>query len=171
MPFTPFHFGPAILVKSFVQRRFWLTSFVLANVLVDLEVLYYLRINQRPFHRYLHTYVGGIVLGIMAGMLMVAGLRLVTKLTPADTQWKRLWTAARPGRQLIDSVGAGVFGGVSHIFLDSLLYSEMRPFWPFPEGNILVGLVSSSHLHIGLMASGMVGMAFLALMIDRNTGR
>ena len=75
MPFTPFHFGPGLFVKAWGPRRFWLTSFVVANILIDVEVLYFLWRNDPPIHRYLHTYVGGIAMG-------PAGLRKGGCVTP-----------------------------------------------------------------------------------------
>jgi len=51
MPFTPFHFGPGLLIKVCVPRWFWFTSFVLANVLIDCEVLYYMRVGEPPLRR------------------------------------------------------------------------------------------------------------------------
>lgn len=40
-----------------------------ANVLIDVEVLYYLSRNEQPLHRYLHTYLGGSAAGLLAGLL------------------------------------------------------------------------------------------------------
>jgi membrane-bound metal-dependent hydrolase YbcI (DUF457 family) len=67
---------------------------------------------------------------------------------------------------MIDSGIAGIVGGVSHVFLDSLMHRDMHPFWPIVEGNALAGLVGVGNLHILLAASGVLGGLVWLLMRD-----
>ena len=39
MPFTPFHFGPGALLKSFLRHRFSFVTFVASQVVIDFETL------------------------------------------------------------------------------------------------------------------------------------
>ncbi len=135
-----------------------------ANVLIDLEVLYYLSRNEPPFHRYLHTYLGGIAMGVVAGLLMFVVVQMVRRVLPADSRWgERL--AQTPGRLLLwQSLLVGLIGGVSHILLDSLMHEEMNPFWPLAEGNALAGTVSVLALHIALAVIGFFGLIFWLLL-------
>nr|WP_299461374.1 DUF4184 family protein [uncultured Gimesia sp.] len=153
-----------MLAKAFGSSYFWLTSYVAANVLIDLEVLYYLSRNEPPYHRYLHTYVGGIAMGVVAGLLMFGVVQMVRRVLPASSSWgERL--AKTPRRRLLwQSLVAGLIGGVSHILLDSLMHEEMNPFWPLAEGNTLVGLISVPALHIALAAIGFFGLIFWLLL-------
>ncbi|QDT43748.1 hypothetical protein Pan241w_38520 [Gimesia alba] len=135
-----------------------------ANVLIDLEVLYYLSRNEPPLHRYLHTYAGGLAAGMVAGLLMFGVIQVLRRLLPADSRWeKRL--AQTPRRQMLrQSILAGVIGGASHILLDSLMHAEMQPFWPLAEGNVLAGIISVPALHITLAAIGFFGLIFWLLL-------
>ncbi len=156
MPFTPLHFGPGLLIKSLTGRLFWLTSFVTANVLIDVEVLYYLWTRSRPFHRYAHSYLGGIVAGLLAGVGTFAVAMLAARV------WQGLWSILPTAKAsklmlLFQSIAAGLVGGISHIFLDSLVHAEVEPFWPFATGNELAGLVSGRAVYLSLALFGLLG--------------
>ncbi|MDB5340975.1 MAG: hypothetical protein JWN70_6594 [Planctomycetaceae bacterium] len=158
MPFTPFHFGPGFLVKGCAPRQFWLTSFVLANVLIDLEVLYYMHRGEPPLHRYLHTYVGGVAMSVVAALVMFLVARFVLARLPDDSTWLRGLRATPARRMWTQSLVAGLLGGVSHILLDSCMHYDMHPFWPFASGNALAGIVSVGALHVALAITGFFGI-------------
>jgi len=164
IPFTPFHFGPGLLVKACGPRHFWLTSFVVANILIDIEVLYYLWRNDPPIHRYLHTYAGGIAMGLLAGLLMFGVVQTARRVLPARWRWvERVASTPRP-RLLSQSLFAGVIGGVSHILLDSFMHDDMNPLWPIVNGNVLVGTIGVATLHIGLALTGFFGLVLWLLL-------
>ena len=58
MPFTPFHFGPGAALYAMAPRQLSFLAFCAANVLIDVEPLYYMLTDQYPWHRFFHTYVG-----------------------------------------------------------------------------------------------------------------
>lgn len=183
MPFTPFHFGPGLAIKAIEPRRFWLTSFMAANVLIDCEVAYYLSQGQRPLHRYLHTYIGGFAVGLLSGVLMYfvveRAMRWRSYLIGKSTDPPQPAVSTNSSKdasteltlrrkRLLESIAAGVLGGVSHILLDSFMHRDMHPYWPFAEGNSLVGVVNLNGLHIGLAATGFFGLIFWILLADRG---
>lgn len=135
-----------------------------ANVLIDLEVLYYLSRNEPPFHRYLHTYLGGIVMGLLVGLVMFGVVQIVRRALPSDSRWGERLAKTPKLRLLWQSLVAGLIGGVSHILLDSLMHAEMNPFWPLAEGNALVGIISVPALHISLATIGFFGLIFWLLL-------
>ncbi len=45
MPFTPYHLGPGLLLKSVLSHRFSLMVFACSQFLLDLEPLFYLSIH------------------------------------------------------------------------------------------------------------------------------
>lgn len=153
-----------MLAKAYDPRHFWLTSFIVANVLIDIEVLYYLSRNDAPIHRYLHTYVGGITMGVIAGLLMFGVVQISRRVLPVDSRWVKALAQTSTGMQLRQSLFAGLIGGVSHILLDSLMHNDMNPFWPFVEGNALAGILSVATLHIGLAICGFFGLVFWFLL-------
>ncbi|MCA9006196.1 MAG: DUF4184 family protein [Planctomycetaceae bacterium] len=162
IPLTPFHFCPGLLTKVFGPRAFWLTSFMAANVLIDLEVLYYLSRNETPLHRHLHSYLGGSAVGLVAGLIMWGVVLIIARLMPASSRWKTRLDQTPKTKLLTQSLLAGLIGGISHVFLDSLMHDDMHPFWPFVTGNTLAGIVSVSALHIGL---GLLGLFSLLLWL------
>jgi Domain of unknown function (DUF4184) len=164
IPFTPFHFGPGFVVKAVAPQRFWLTSFIAANVLIDLEVLYFLRRNETPIHRYLHTYVGGVAMGLLAalGMWLVAVAAI--RCLPGNFHGLQQLRSTPGLRLLRESVAAGLLGGVTHILLDSCMHHDMHPYWPFARGNALAGIVGAGTLHIALALAGFFGLILWLLL-------
>jgi hypothetical protein len=69
MPFTAFHFGPGALVHSAAPQYVSFLAFCGANVLVDVEPLYFMLTQQHPIHRFFHTYVGAAVAGSIVVVL------------------------------------------------------------------------------------------------------
>jgi len=57
----------------------------------------------------------------------------------------------------------GLIGGVSHSVLDSFMHFDLVPFWPFSNNNSLLDTLSMGALHILCVASGLVGVAVLAI--------
>ena len=76
MPITPYHFGPAGLLGYIFRRWIDLPVFVLANVIVDIEVLLVSLMQfGRPFHRYGHTFIIGAAVGAVWGFVAYLGCR------------------------------------------------------------------------------------------------
>ncbi|MHC4641289.1 MAG: hypothetical protein ACYS32_06565, partial [Planctomycetota bacterium] len=66
MPFTPYHFGPSGLIGLALRKWIDIPVFVLANVIVDIEVLIMVLLDVRyPIHRYTHTLLLGAAAGII----------------------------------------------------------------------------------------------------------
>jgi membrane-bound metal-dependent hydrolase YbcI (DUF457 family) len=149
VPITPFHFGPGAAIHSAAPRYVSFLSFCTANVLIDVEPLYYMLTGQFHLHRFLHTYVGATLVAI-ATVLLFLGVRRVPVL-PNVFQWRQLSTRA---------VALGAFlGTYSHIVLDSVMHADIRPLAPFSDANALLGVVSLRALHLSCVIAGAVGVA------------
>ncbi len=48
-------------------------------------------------------------------------------------------------------------GTFSHVFLDSIMHSDVEPFYPFFLENSLLGLITINQLHQWCLYSGIVG--------------
>jgi hypothetical protein len=157
MPFTPFHLGPGLLVKSVVPRWFSFSAFAASQVVIDIESLYWLRRGEWPVHRVLHTFVSGALVGVAvaAGVVVVGG-------SFAD---RRL--SHRPGLAVEAQVGpalaGGLAGGLSHSLLDGIMHADIRPFRPFTSANPLLGLLDVLDLHLFCLAAGVVGLVLLLI--------
>lgn len=156
MPVTPFHFGPGAALHALAPKHVSFIAFCAANVLVDVEPLYYMVTGQYPLHRFFHTYIGvSLVVACTTAILM--GLLALSRRIPLPDLFQ--WKALTP-RQTV--IGAAL-GGYSHIVFDSIMHQDIRPFAPFSEGNPLLRAVSLETLHWSCLDAGVLGLAILAI--------
>jgi len=168
MPFTPFHVGPGLLIKPFIGRYFSLTVFILAQIIMDTEPLYYMLRGETFVHRFFHTYVGATV---------VAGLTIVLA-KPLGQQALRYWNQCFvlenerrwfgvpihiPWPAIV--IGA-LFGTYSHVFLDSFMHADMHPLAPFSDDNPWLHGVTLGQLYGACAVSGLLGL--LAFFVVRH---
>lgn len=156
MPITPFHFGPGAALHSASPRNVSFLAFCAANVLVDTEPLYYMLTGQFPLHRFFHTYAGVsiVVAGIIATYFALLKLGSAMPL-PNLLGWKQL--SCR-------SVATGsALGAYSHILLDSIMHSDIRPLAPFSASNPLWLIVSLRSLHLFCIGSAIFGLIILGI--------
>jgi hypothetical protein len=168
MPFTPFHFGPGLLTKSILGRYFSFTSFVLSQVVIDVETAYHLIRNEWPLHRALHTLLGGTMAGVVVGVLVHVGGRLVDR----HSRWFRGSIFARWHEcELAAAVFGGAVGGASHSVLDSMTHSDVQPFSPFATDNPLLGVIGAGALHLGCVVAGIAAVGVLIVKTRGGTKR
>lgn len=152
MPFTPFHFGPGLLIKSFAQK-FNLTIFIFSQIIIDLEPLYFIITNNPPVHRFLHTFAGShivVLISVAAGKpICEAGLYMLGKITRFKRELRISWAAA-----LVSALA----GAYSHVFLDSLMHRDMHPFAPLFDNNPFLRIVELNALHHACLISGFLGV-------------
>jgi len=159
VPFTPFHFGPALLAKSLAPKWFSWTAFVASQIVIDLESLYYLSRHEYPVHRALHTLVGATLVGVATALLVLGGCRLLRGAMPALERYPRLRSEGAPRAILVGAIA----GGVSHPLLDGLMHADVRPLEPWTAANPWLELVSLDVLHYGCLLCGVAGVILLAL--------
>lgn len=169
MPFTPFHLGPGLLVKAVAPRYFSFTAFAASQVVIDFETLYHLVRHEWPVHRVMHTVLGGTAGGLESGLAVAATAPLVLRLASVRVAalTESLRSKILSEVSLGGTLAGGVIGGASHAMLDSVMHSDVRPFWPFSDGTLL-GIIGTGTLHLGCVVAGVVG---LALLIVRNNRR
>ena len=171
MPFTPYHFGPGLLLKTVFQRHFSFTSFVATNVVIDVETLYYLVTRQYPVHRQMHTFLGSILTG-----LAVAGLLLLVFRWLASNDVARLWDSPSPWVQAefnpVGVLAGGLVGGASHTVLDSVMHRDLVPFGPVTDWNPFLGVIGLDALHLGCVIAGVVAIAVAGIqsMVAKQAG-
>ncbi len=125
MPFTPFHLGPALAIGLPLRRFIHVPTFIIANIVVDLEPLMVLALNlDYPLHGYLHTFIGAFAIGIALGYSMYMLERVFNPL------WRKLLLVPSPSRDLKAFIVAGVSGTLLHVLMDSPLYHDIRPLYP-----------------------------------------
>jgi hypothetical protein len=165
MPVTPFHIGAGLLFKSLAPARVSWLVFAIANILIDLEPIFWYLISGDPAHRQLHSYAGAAgvaVLSVWPGRTLgEAWLRWWNRqLNPAQSRW--LGTDTRIA--LAAACTGALLGSGSHILLDSFMHADMQPYWPWAADNSLLQRVSVDGLHAICLVAAAWGALRLALM-------
>jgi len=156
MPVTPYHFGPALGFGLPLRKYLHLPTFIVANVIVDLEPFLVLVLGLGyPLHGYLHTYVSAFFLGIVVGSGMFL---LEPYFSPL---YKAFLLKADHEPRRISCVLAGVSGIMLHVTLDSPLYSDIRPFYPL-TANPFFRLEIASQVYSFCVWMGLIGILFYA---------
>ena len=138
MPFTSFHIGPALFFGLLLFRHIQLPTFLIANVIVDLEPFFILLLGlESPLHGFLHSFAGGSLIAIVLTLSMgkldnYIQIPARTIKLSQELPLKSIWMAS-------------FFGIYLHILLDSTLYSDIKPFYPsdfnpFLNNDILSGI-------------------------------
>jgi membrane-bound metal-dependent hydrolase YbcI (DUF457 family) len=161
MPITPFHFGPGAAIHAAAPRYVSFLAFCAANVLIDVEPLYYILTRQYPLHRFFHTYIGASIVAISTLALFAVSRRGARALwLPNSFDWQELG---------IGAVAMGAFAGtLSHVLLDSVMHPDIRPLAPFSDSNPLLGAISVQALHWSCVVTGLVGIAVLGVQSIRR---
>lgn len=163
MPLTPFHLGPALAAKAAAPNRFSFVSFALTQAAMDSEVVLAIFIGRGAIHGLLlfHTFIGSI---IIAALVVAICPPLIRR---AMNRCKFSWLEREVS--MFAAVSGALAGGLSHIFLDALINTDVEPFAPFSEINPFYSLVSRTELHIALIALGAIGCAALVGASMRRT--
>ena len=156
MPITPFHFGPGAAIHAVAPKHVSFLAFCTANVLIDIEPLYYMLTHQERLHRFFHTYVGASLVALATVALFVACRWFAGRLwLPNLFRWQSL-------SLLAVALGAAA-GTYSHIVLDSVMHSDITPFAPFSDANPLFRVISLPALHWLCLGSGAVALLILGV--------
>ena len=160
MPFTPFHFGPALLIFS-LSLFLNPLALLLASVAIDIEGILGLFFgrdillqNCAPtcnLHGPLHSLLGGTIVAI----LLATALIIASKKLPEKT---RLSLRIKNEKTIPLSSLVGV---CSHLLLDSFLYPEMNLAWPFGSWNPFFGAIGNFEIYFFCALSFLLGAALL----------
>ncbi|UCE10702.1 MAG: hypothetical protein JSW61_01860 [Candidatus Thorarchaeota archaeon] len=150
MPFTPFHFGPALLAGVILFPFFDLAAMLICCVILDIEPILVLFLNlEGHLHGISHTYFVAAMVSIL-----VSGV---------------LWLLREPIASIVSIFGviqepkksrilvASLFGTYSHVFMDSFIYWEMNPFYPI-LGNPFLGLIATGVIYQFCLYCGIIGV-------------
>ena len=123
MPHPIYHLGPSCFLGLAFRKWLDLPVFVLANVVVDMEVLVIGLFGVGyPVHRYIHTLLLGAAAGAVWGLaaypmrgLFAKGMGII-RLPYKTNLWKMLIS--------------GVLGIWVHVVGDAIWHWDVRIFWP-----------------------------------------
>ncbi len=123
MPFTPYHFGPSGFIGLALRKYIDIPVFVLANVIVDIEVLVLNLLGTGwPMHRYTHTLLLGSAAGVIWAILAYPLRHLFKKIMqliriPYQTNFRKM-------------VISGVLGVWLHVVIDAIYHWDVALLWP-----------------------------------------
>ncbi|GKS69599.1 hypothetical protein W03_16030 [Nitrosomonas sp. PY1] len=148
MPFTPLHMGAGVALKAVTRNSFSLVVFGGSQIAIDIQPLVVMLTNKGELHGFSHTILGATLIGLFCGL---AG-------KPIGELFLRL--IRKPGYLPIDwrvSFGSAFIGTYSHIFIDSIMHSDVTPLSPFSTASPLYGIISIETLHVLCLAGVFVG--------------
>ena len=159
MPFTPLHMGPGIVLKLILQSSFSLMVFGWAQIVMDIQPLFVMITGEGHLHGFSHTYIGAVLLAAFAALsgkyLGEFGLKMLA-ISPGEIITIS-WSV---------SILSALIGTLSHVLIDSMMHSDLQPFFPFTHHNALLGIVSIDVLHKICIYSGVIGgLAYFAINI------
>lgn len=160
MPFTPFHLGPALVIGLLLFSLFDLPTLLVSSVIVDIEPFLVLLFKlDYPTHGFFHSHLGGTIMAVAVALTMFAvrkGIQRIMstfKLQQNSSFTKISFTS--------------LFGVYSHIFLDSPLYQEIKPFYPL-DFNPMYRTISASSIYLLCILSFLAGFILYVYRIRRN---
>ncbi len=84
---------------------------------------------------------------------------------------QKRWLSVNPRISFQAAVIGALFGGYSHVLLDSVMHSDMQPFAPFSEQNGLLRIISIERLHEVCVFAGILGATGLSVQLMRRKKR
>lgn len=160
MPITPFHWGPSSWIGLLLFRVLDFPTFLVASVIVDIEP-FCIRLFDLgyPLHRFFHTFLGGSIAAVLTAIVLyflrnqIKKIMAVLKLAQDSSFKKILWSSF-----------AGVY---FHIFLDSFINMDMKPFYPF-EANPFLGVFSAPQVYTFCGISFFAGILLYLVRLARK---
>lgn len=147
MPFTPYHFGPALLLGILLFPFVDLATIMMASVIIDLEPLAVIFLNlPLPLHGFFHSYLGASIAALVLSVFVYPFRKRLNKIVSLFGLYQ--------SSNFRHIIAASLVGTYSHVFLDSLLYAEMNPFFPI-LGNPFTGLVLDGAVYTFCIIAGL----------------
>lgn len=170
MPFTPFHMGPGLAVKAVCGRYVSLMVFGFSQVAIDIEPLVRIIRGDAVLHGFTHTYLGATLVALMSALVGRPVCQFLLNYWTPDPYSPFLNGLRGPKRISWPAAIAGAFVGTySHVFLDSIMHSDLQPFAPFSDVNALLHVISVGSLHLVCVVGGVVGaLVLFAVFILRR---
>jgi membrane-bound metal-dependent hydrolase YbcI (DUF457 family) len=160
VPFTPYHFGPALLIGMLLFPYIDFATVVVASVILDLEPLVVIIFGlPMPLHSFFHTYLGATIVSIILSVGIYPCRKSLNKIVSLFGL-----TQESSFRHIIP---ACIIGTYFHVLLDSFLYAEMNPFFPL-LGNPFLGILSEGFVYTLCLVFAFIGFIAYALRVLLN---
>jgi len=145
--------GPGIIIKAILRSSFSLMVFGWTQIVMDIQPLIVMITGEGHLHGFTHTYVGAVLIAIFSALtgkyLAEFGLKIL-RISKSENPISIVWWVV---------FLSALVGSFSHVFLDSIMHSDVEPFFPVTLDNQFLGLISVPILHKVCLYSGLVGAA------------
>jgi len=151
MPFTPFHWGPALLLVVIGRKYLDFIALMLGAVIADIEpILVILGVIDGPLRGFFHTFEGATFLAV-----------LITFFVGITKDYRNA---------LLDQVGfeqefswhkvlaGSLTGAYSHVILDALIYENFNIFHFADINNFFYGHISVLEMYLLCALTGLIGI-------------
>lgn len=165
MPFTPFHMGPGAAIKAITGGYFSLTVFGFAQVIIDIEPLIRILRHDSVLHGVTHTYIGAFIIGLFSLFAGKALFQCLFRGWNALLNYKYLlWLQVNSNISWVASATGAFIGTFSHVFLDSIMHSDVRPFFPFSLHNGMLHFMPDGWLYLLCGITGVFGLMVITVV-------
>ena len=145
--------GPGILIKAILQSSFSLMVFGWTQIVMDIQPLIVMITGEGHLHGFTHTYVGAVLIAMFSALtgkyLSEFGLKIL-RISKSENPISIVWWVV---------FLSAFVGSFSHVFLDSIMHTDVEPYFPVTLDNQFLGLISVPMLHKVCLYSGLVGAA------------
>ena len=147
--------------------------FGFCQVAIDIEPLVRMIRGDIVIHGFTHTYLGATLIALFS---VVVGRpvcqALLNHWTPDPRSSFETWLRGAKRISRPAAIAGAFVGAYSHVFLDSLMHSDMQPYAPVSQANGLLHLVSVDALHVVCVLSGVLGaVVMFSLFLVRRGAR
>jgi len=162
MPITPLHLGPGTVFKAIGGRQFSFVVFGLAQFAMDLEPIARFLGASNVLHGPVHSILGATIAGAMVVVLgKPLGERLLCLWNWRLSPRQREWLYVEPIFAWPETALGAFVGTYSHVLVDSIMHTDVRPLYPFGDVNDLVGIISVEKLDALCLALGVIGVLII----------
>jgi membrane-bound metal-dependent hydrolase YbcI (DUF457 family) len=160
IPFTPFHWGLALLIQAIVITLDPLGLFV-GSVVTDLEGIYSLIFPDSgvPLHGFMHSLAGAFLLGILVGIGSFFTHKLIQRI---DFKFDNPTPFTLPRYSLKMCLLSSFIGTFSHVLLDAFLYEDLQLCYILPVDNPFLNLISWEIVYFLCVVCFIIGAVILA---------
>jgi len=166
MPFTPFHFGPAILIGLLALKYLDLPTFVAANIVVDWRAALFF-LGLWPFGGNLHSWPSTYPGALLSGLILAGAMFYIRPYLQESLEEMKI-SQSFSRRKILFSAVSGV---MLHVTLDAFHHPMIQPFI-FENVRPFFGLLSTAEVRMvclaALFACFPAYLAHLGGFIDLN---
>jgi MFS family permease len=170
MPLTTFHLGIALGIGYPLRNKIHLPTFLIANVITDLEPAAVLILGLPfPHHGVVHTFLFSVILGLILAFIMF-------KLRSLNLLYKRFLINSDKELPFKSYLFSGISGTNLHVFLDSFTHGYMFPFFPLMDnylyneetGLIAIAIITPFSFVFSILGSYLYISKFYAVLKLNN---